>query len=478
MPVPDMPPAVDVPRAGLDARSWTRPAARARARILAAIVIASVALRLGSAFFQGDAVEILPAVHDQLSYDQLACRVIDGRGFSFPVNWWPATQAGQPSAHWSFLYTLYLALVYEVFGHHPVAARIIQALAAGLLQPWLTWRIGGRLFGPRTGVIAAALASAYSYFIFYAGALMTETFFILSVLAVLELAIGIRQDAGGRPRLRSILLGLALGCAVLLRQVFLVFVPVLLGWLLWRRYGGAAGGTRQRLINVLIAASILLGMILPWTVRNYAAFGRFVLLNTNAGYAMFWSNHPIHGASFIPIFSRPEAYRDLIPPAWLALNEADLDRKLLQQGLQYVWEEPGRYLLLSLSRVREYFKFWPSAQSGLASNLSRVFSIGLLLPFMLIGVGRSALLLRDRGAPSRGCGNRRMPLVLMYLFMGLYSLIHVLSWTLPRYRLPVDAVLVVFAAAGIVWLLDLLPGPFRRLDGGALSTPPTTTETL
>ena len=27
-------------------------------------------------------------------------------------------------------------------------------------------------------------------------------------------------------------------------------------------------------------------MILPWTVRNYQAFGRFVLLNTNAGYCV------------------------------------------------------------------------------------------------------------------------------------------------------------------------------------------------
>ncbi|MEZ4661990.1 MAG: hypothetical protein R2911_30950 [Caldilineaceae bacterium] len=31
----------------------------------------------------------------------------------------------------------------------------------------------------------------------------------------------------------------------------------------------------------LVAASL----ILPWTVRNYMAFGKFVPLNTNSGYA-------------------------------------------------------------------------------------------------------------------------------------------------------------------------------------------------
>ena len=39
-----------------------------------------------------------------------------------------------------------------------------------------------------------------------------------------------------------------------------------------------------------------------------------------------------------------------------------------------------------------------------------------------------------------------MPLV---LFVGIYSLIHLFSWALIRYRLPIDAVLLIFAGLGL-----------------------------
>jgi len=34
--------------------------------------------------------------------------------------------------------TLYLYVVYFIFGHHPLVARLIQAVVAGILMPWLT----------------------------------------------------------------------------------------------------------------------------------------------------------------------------------------------------------------------------------------------------------------------------------------------------------------------------------------------------
>jgi hypothetical protein len=43
-----------------------------------------------------------------------------------------------------------------------------------------------------------------------------------------------------------------------------------------------------------------------------------------------------------------------------------------------------------------------------------------------------------------------MPSVLLFLFMTTYAAIHVLSWTLIRYRLPIDAILLIFAAIAIV----------------------------
>jgi hypothetical protein len=46
--------------------------------------------------------------------------------------------------------------------------------------------------------------------------------------------------------------------------------------------------------------------------------------------------------------------------------------------------------------------------------------------------------------------------VLLYLFVLLYTAIHLLSWALVRYRLPVDSVLLVFAGAALVTLAQRL----------------------
>ena len=91
---------------------------------------------------------MLPSIADQLSYHSLALRWLGGHGFTFADNWWPATRAGEPTAHWSYLYTLYLAVVYAVFGPNPLAARLIQAILGGLLMPWLVYRITNQVFKP------------------------------------------------------------------------------------------------------------------------------------------------------------------------------------------------------------------------------------------------------------------------------------------------------------------------------------------
>lgn len=110
-------------------------------------------------------------------------------------------------------------------------------------------------------------------------------------------------------------------------------------------------------------------------------------------------------------------------------------------------EDPGRFLETSLKRIRIFFYFLPFAESHPLSNLARVLSFGLFLPFMVYG-----LIL------SRKCWRKCVPL---YLFAITYSLVHIASWPGPRYRLPVDAVLVPFAGLAIA---DIVRRLAKRLN--------------
>jgi hypothetical protein len=265
---------------------------------------------------------------------------------------------------------------------------------------------------------------------------MTEPIYITAILVSLYLAMEIAVRSSEEvqktyPWGLILGLGLSLSVAVLLRQLFLLIVPFILLWVWWAcRIRGKMKVAPA--IGVILA--ILFLVIAPFTIYNYTRFERFVLLNTNAGFAFYWGNHPIYGTQFVPILT-PEmgSYQELVPRDLRALDEAALDQALLKLGIGFVLEDPGRYVLLSLSRIPSYFMFWPSKDSGMISNFSRVASFGLYLPFMIYG-----LILAIARLP-RNLG------VLLLGFALLYTMIHLLSWVLIRYRLPVDAVLILFA---------------------------------
>lgn len=414
----------------------------------------------------------LPGIADQLSYHTLAERLNNGYGFTFPRPWWPNTPANSPTAFWSYLYTLFLAGSYRFLGPYTLIPRLIQAVAAGLLMPGLGYRLARHVFDETAGLVTAAWIAVYGYFIYFSVALMTECFYLVGVLWALDSAVRVSinlesESHNAPPHQAWLELGLATGLTGMFRQIFLLFVPVLFVWLSWTAAFRQAGPSRRpRLARLRPVAhgAILTGFVLsllvaPVTLFNYQQFGRVVLLNTNAGFAFFWANHPIYADRFVPVLDASTGlptYRDLIPSELRQLNEADLDTALMRRGLAFVLDDPVRYLRLSVSRIPIYFMFWPSMESGLISNVVRVGSFGLALPFMLVGVW---LWICQPHKPLLGLTSG----ALLLLFALVCSAIHLMSWALIRYRLPVDAVLLVFASQGLVGLLRwLLPWPKSR----------------
>lgn len=389
------------------------------------ILLVAVLVRLPAAFAMGDTVAVLPGIHDQVSYDALALSLLAGRGYSFTESTYPFTPANTPTAHWSFIYPLYLAGIYVLVGVHPLAARLVQGILGGALMCYLIYLIGRRVANENTGLVGAALAAFYGYFIYYSAALMTETFFIVLVLASLYLSLELKE----RPTLaRWIGLGLALGTASLLRQTMLVFAPVLLLWLFWELKDKGI-----RWWHFALPVVVILVLVTPWTVRNYLVYRQFLLLNSNAGYALYASNHPNLGTDW-----RNEEVVVPVPEELRGQNEAELNQALTEKAIEFIVSDPQRALWLNLDKTLEYFIFWPSSDSSPLSNLNRVLSFGLFLPFMLLGLCLSFARWRS--------------FVALYLFSVVHTGIHLLSWPGLRYRLPVDAVFMVFAALALLQL--------------------------
>jgi hypothetical protein len=431
---------------------------------------------MGAALYLGNG---MPSDTDEITYSTLGMRLLSGHGYSFPQGWYPFILPDTPTAFWSFLEPVFVAGVYALFGTQPLWARLAHAVVGGIVITWMSYRLALRLFGsacptllgssaasaPQTGdgegysaqraaLFAAFLSAIYLYLVVYSAMIMTETLYIAALLWSLERAMAVvgmlsGEETGNGKRLvlTAVGLGLALGLATLARQSILPWVAVMFAFLLW--VGLRNGQMRQASVVVFAAGGILALCILPATIRNYRVFDGFLLLNSNTGYAMFSAQHPLHGTSFQEYAAAP------LPDDLYGLSELYLDKELMRRGLGFIAAEPGRYVLLSLSRVRDYIEFWPTADSSTVYDLGRLLSFGLFLPFMIYGLYLSA----------RRCmcsaNNGRPQVVLLYLFMGFYSIVHILTWAMPRYRLPVEAVLLPFAAAALLDIAARLP--FRGL---------------
>jgi hypothetical protein len=436
------------------------PRDRRMGRGVVLIILLSVVIRVTIALYLGDQVPLPENAPDETSYSYLAERLAAGYGYSFDRPWYPfGKPAGYPTAHWSFLYTAFLAGVYKLLGPHPLFGRLAGAVVGGVLLPLVVYRLARRLFPDREQValLSAGGAALYAYFALYAARLMTESLYIVALLwsidCALALATSPRQGATDGPTARqAVLLGLSLGISSLLRQSILPWAVVLFAWLLWA--GWRAGVTKRMVLSLTVAGSIMMLLILPFTVRNYRVYDDFLLLNSNAGYAMYSAQHPMHGTSFQEYAAAP------IPQDLLSgdLSEAQLDRALMRRGIEFVVADPGRYLLLSLSRVRDYFECWPTADSSPINNVGRTLSITIALPFMLGGLW---LTLRRQG-PWRSVEFSTTPLALVLLFMIFYSVLHILTWSMARYRMPVDAVALPFAALAVSELALTLSAGLRR----------------
>ena len=406
-------------------------------QLLILILVAAVLIRIPVALLMGDRVTELPGIQDQISYDALARSLLDGQGYSFTKNWYPFTPPNTPTAHWSFLYPLYLAGTYAITGYHPLAARLLQGAVGGALLCFLVYKIGRRVADENTGLVAAGLAAVYGYLIYYSVALMTETFSVVLILLTLYLSIELKENPAP---IRWVGLGLSLGLAALLRQTVLLFAPFLLLWLFMEL---RARGVRWWYFALPVVIIFL--VISPWTLRNYLVYREFLLLNSNAGYALYASNNPSLGTNW-----RNELVVVPVPEELAGRNEAQLDRALTQKGVKFIVADPKRYLGLTLNKTLEYIRFWPSSDSSRISNLNRVLSFGLYLPFMVLGLALSV--------------SRWRNFVPLYLFMIIHTGIHLLSWPSPRYRLPVDAVLMVFAGLTLIELAKQLKARRRRLS--------------
>jgi hypothetical protein len=425
-------PAVPVP---------TKPSPlRAIASCLPIILIVALLLR---ALFSWDyirqnprqALGVIPFLQEA---GNIAASLATGHGFSSPFR----IDTG-PTAWMAPIYPALLAAIFRVFGVRTFES-FVAAVALNILSSALVcvpvFYAGKKIAGTGVGAGAAWLWAIFPNAILNTFQSMWEAS-LAALLAALILWATLKLDdprawsgwAGNLGWRAWFGYGLLWGAALMTNATLGGLLPLLLAWLAYRAWRAGRHWTSR---PALALAAVILCCV-PWTVRNYEVFHAFVPLRSVFGLQLYVGNnehaqevwlgeqHPIHDSA-----ERAE---------YIRLGELAYMAEKQRQAFAYVETHPSRVLLLMASR---FIATWSGGTPSPLADFLHTHSLWfrcVLLFNVLAALGALAgiiILIRQRSP-------YWFPLA---VFPVVFPCAYYVTLAYPRYRLPVDPVVLLLAA--------------------------------
>src|SRR5580658_2902269 len=407
---------------------------RAAATSLWLIMLVALALRLVYMWqFQSihprQGVSVIPFLFES---GNIAHSLSTGHGFSSPFR----VDTG-PTAWMTPLFPLLLAGIFRLFGaytFHAWAAAVLLNISCCTLAC-----IPIYFAAKRIGGIALAAGAAWLWAIFPNAILMpVESMWdacisALLVAAILWATLAIAESQ----RLRDwCAYGLLWGIALMFNATLAALFPFLAGWLVYR----AHQQNRAWFKNVAAAVAIIILCCVPWTIRNYRVFHQFVPLRSVLGLQLWLGNNDhtqdIFRGDLHPIYNAAEREK------YISLGEIAYMQQKKQEAVAYMLSHPAREAHLILHRAisiwsggtpypLEDFIGTPSLRFRAILAFNLVAALGTLCGIII--------LLRERSQFA-------FPVA---AFPLVYPWAYYLTLALPRYRLPIDPIVMLLLAISI-----------------------------
>ena len=363
------------------------------------------------------------------------------------------------------LYPYFLGLVQFFFGSNLWLVRLIQ-ITLGALSCSLIFLVGQRLFSRQAGIISGFILATYGPALFFDG-LIEKSIFDLFLLAVILFLIFCAGD--GAHRAKWLAVGALLGLLALSRENALILVLVVPCWIALSP--APPSSTRLRRIGLFFAGLFL--VLLPVGLRNLGVGGEFKLTTSQLGPNFYIGNNPAADGRYNsvrdmigePQLEGPDAKRLAERALQRSLTPGEVSSYWLGKSWDYIKTHPLDWLRLLAKKwmlvwnareIEDSDDFYIYRQwSWLLGLLGRLNHFGVLAP--LAGVG----LLLSFGQWRR--------LWLLYAMVLALAASVAAFYVFGRYRFPLVPLLVLFAGAGLMQIINFYNAAAWRPLFGAMA---------
>ena len=390
-------------------------------RGLVVIVAAGFALRLLW-------VSAFPAepFSDGATYLALAARLAAGE---------PYVTAGT-LAYWPIGYPLFLAPWVALFGAGK-AAVLASNFALYLASVLGIARLATLVAGAGAGTLAALIFAAWPNYV--TNTATPEKEMLVVALLAWALCFLVAVLKAGATFRRAGVAGALLGAATLVQpslQLLPFGAAIVLAALVTDRRRGLA----VAVLLVLAAASV----IMPWTLRNYAVFGRIVLISTNGGDNLYRANNPLATGGYTKRGAEDLSH----------LGEVEQDHRGRALAFDWITNHPRDFARLSVEKLLRFagddavgvYSTLNTRKSGADAARYAAFKIAANGFWMMLWMAAAALCLHARARGIEIPPLARLPIWLWVYLAALHSVFE----SAGKYHVPVAWVLCVLIATHAV----------------------------
>jgi len=405
-------------------------------RVVVALVVISLIIRLAY-LFAGHGFNA-PFEGDEFDYQQYATSLSE-RG-----EWGTDSARATRAPVTPFL----MSMVYLVTGPDPSAARVLGVVISSLV-PGLLYIVGTQFTGNRrTSLLAGFAFALYPPAIFYAPWILTENLSSLLVTAALGSFLWGSQKSTA---IAAVITGVLWTVLGLNRSVYILTpMTFLIIQLLVSRF--QAGGWCWNRKMWVIGLAVFVLTLSPWVIRNAIVLDAFVPTTTRFGHLLLMTNGTLNHEDIQAgqYFKNPDLFNIDSPTK----NEVEIDAIKRDRALDELSENWSSLPKPLFNRAKNFWTFRPDAyDSSLTKNDVVMFFVWIpVLAFFFAG-------------PFVRGWRRHWPVL---AFILLAFALTIPFWGTPRFRFPVDALLILGAAAGFV---ELARWTLSRIREAPLLTP-------
>jgi 4-amino-4-deoxy-L-arabinose transferase-like glycosyltransferase len=335
------------------------------------------------------------------------------------------------------LYPFFLAGLFRLFGTGFGTALLVQSILRGAVLAGVSY-LGKRYVSAFAGLAAASLLAVYPLLVWTYTRFISEILYIpLFLVSFFLLEKTVRSE-----RMSDVAVaGVFSGLATLARSTSFFFTVIVAVWLAVRK-SETGRFSRRNLAQACLLVVMLLASISPWTIRNAIVYRAFMPVDNATAFNLYLITS---GKKIQEATAEWESWGD----------QAERQREGLRRWRDYLKTDPAFHIKRMGKIVPRLLDPWrePAANSlstawtGAARSqnivLKHVLDVLVQVTFWLITAGGViGIVMLEANAQRR---------TLLLITVVYFILLHGMTLARPRFLLPVNCLLAVYAGALIDW---------------------------